>query len=215
VTEPGRAEAARRVLRTAHDCLIWQLATPPDAVEPADHLVGPLWVRLDELVTELADNSIEASEVQQWLASKLRNAVPFSWRVRHGYRWCLDEIPSSLVRVPKTTRKRWQRQEKESPRRVGSIDGRHGFYIDNRTGESHMLEATIETHEVTLAVQAAVAESGDLAKKIHIKITEGDGKWSRRRLAKELGKTRHEVTITLAEIGERLPDYAPERRNGN
>lgn len=203
------SESARRLLRTSFDRLIWRFATRHDTPWPDDHLITDLWIRLDELITELSHNSIPSNEVELWLTHRLRNAVPHSWRTRHLSRWAHDEIPGLLVRIPPTTRKRWNKQEKEMPKRM-SLDAQ-GHYVA-QDGKHHAIadRDTIDTGvDLALDVQAAVEKSGDHADEILAAIKRLDGHVTDRALASVLGQTRYNVRGTLDAIGSHLEAYAP------
>jgi hypothetical protein len=214
--DPRHSEAARRLLRTAFDRLVWKFATGDRALWPDDHLTTDLWLTLDALVSALRYNSIPCHDVEKWVASRLYLAIPHDRRCRHAYRWAKDEIPGLLVRVPQTTLKRWKKMEKPMPRRLGSIDAQ-GHYVSARDGKHHYVADRADDPDLVADVRNAVAKSGKLAKAILATITEGDDdRVTDRGIALDLGKTRYEVGVVLGEIGARLPGYDKERqRNGN
>lgn len=204
------SEAARRLLMTANERLLWQLATNHDTGQIEDYLVPGLWLTLYAAVDYYRDHSVEAKQLERSLWWILyRSLAP-----RHQcfkLRWSGDDLPHKLISgLPSrsTIRRRLKADPfYEPPRRVGSID-RRGHCTDTRTGTYTMLADHRQQPNImlTLDVKRALDRASQKARDIAMKIMEGD---SEREASDELTLSRYRVTIELESMASDLKDHDP------
>lgn len=178
--------AATRLLRSAHERHLWRLAIGPDG-QPADHLIGHLWLALDAAIASL--RTACPDDVDRYISTRMAQAVP-SWHLRHRLRWLHEDLPAALVRVPGRTARR---------RRAAGLPAPL-----TRSTPRDIAMPRQPDPSLCIDIDAAIDRAGPLARDVVIHIRERG--LSAREAAAELGISRHRLRVTLDALSEHLTD---------